>query len=56
MSIAPGVMVNTENTATDYKTGTEFHMDFVANLFVSESLAFYLRGYYYKQLTGALSF
>ena len=52
VSIAPGVMVNTENTATDYKTGTEFHMDFVANQFVSESLAVGLRGYYYKQLNG----
>jgi hypothetical protein len=52
VSVAPGVMVNTENSATDYKTGTEFHVDFVANQFVSESLAVGLRGYYYKQLTG----
>jgi len=52
VSLAPGVMVNTENTATDYKTGTEFHMDFVANQFVSESFAIGLRSYYYKQLTG----
>ena len=52
VSIAPGVMINTENTATDYKTGTEFHLDFVANQFVSESIAVGLRGYYYKQLTG----
>jgi hypothetical protein len=52
MSIAPGVMFNTENSATNYKTGTEFHVDFVANQFVSESLAIGLRGYYYKQLTG----
>ena len=52
VSIAPGVMVNTENPATDYKTGTEFHMDFVANQFLSENLAVGLRGYYYKQLTG----
>jgi len=52
MSIAPGVMVNTENSATDYKTGTEFHVDFVANQFLSETFALGLRGYYYKQLTG----
>jgi hypothetical protein len=52
VSIAPGVMVNTENTVTDYKTGTELHMDFVANQFVSETLALGLRGYYYQQLTG----
>jgi hypothetical protein len=52
VSIAPGIMVNTENTATDYRTGTEFHMDFAASQFVSENLALGLRGYYYKQLTG----
>ncbi|NEV64334.1 SphA family protein [Thiorhodococcus minor] len=52
VSIAPGVMVNTENSATNYKTGTEFHVDFVANQFVSERFAIGLRGYYYKQLTG----
>jgi len=52
MSVAPGVMVNTENSATDYRTGTEFHVDFVANQFVSETFALGLRGYYYEQLTG----
>ncbi|NEX17378.1 MAG: hypothetical protein C1943_12290 [Halochromatium sp.] len=52
VSLAPGVMVNTENSATNYRTGTEFHMDFVANQFVSESFALGLRGYYYNQLTG----
>jgi len=52
VSIAPGVMVNTENTDTNYRTGTEFHADFVANQFLSETFALGLRGYYYKQLTG----
>ena len=51
-SIAPGVMINTENSATNYKTGTEFHVDFVANQFLSPTLALGLRGYYYKQLSG----
>jgi hypothetical protein len=52
VSIAPGVMINTENTDTDYETGTEFHLDFVANQFLSPTFALGLRGYYYKQLTG----
>ena len=52
ISIAPGIMVNTENDDTDYKTGTEFHLDFVANQFLSKSVALGIRGYYYKQITG----
>jgi len=52
VSIAPGVMFNTENSDTDYETGTEFHLDFVANQFISETIAIGLRGYYYRQLTG----
>lgn len=52
VSVAPGIMFNTENSDTDYETGTEFHVDFVANQFLSESLALGLRGYYYYQLTG----
>ena len=52
VSIAPGVMFNTKNSATDYKTGTEFHVDFVANQFLSEAFALGVRGYYYRQLTG----
>ncbi len=52
VSVAPGVMFNTENPDTEYQTGTEFHVDFVANQFISETFALGLRGYYYKQLTG----
>jgi len=52
MSIAPGVMFNTENPDTDYETGTEFHVDFMVNQFLSETFALGLRGYYYDQLTG----
>jgi len=52
ISIAPGIMVNTENDETDYKTGTEFHLDFVINQFLSKSVAVGIRGYYYKQITG----
>jgi hypothetical protein len=51
ISVAPGIMYNTENTATDYQTGVEFHVDLTANQFVTETLALGLRGYWYRQLT-----
>lgn len=52
VSLAPGIMVNTENPDTDYRTGTEFHLDFTATQFVSPSFAVGLRGYWYRQITG----
>lgn len=52
VSLALGVMFNTENSDTDYETGTEFHLDFVANQFLSPTFALGVRGYYYNQLTG----
>ena len=51
-SAQAGVMYNTKNHATNYKTGTEFHLDYVANQFVSETFALGIRGYWYQQLTG----
>ncbi len=52
VSFAPGVMVNTSNSDTDYRTGTEFHVDFTVNQFLSPSFALGVRGYYYQQLSG----
>ncbi|MDF2232714.1 transporter [Albimonas sp. CAU 1670] len=52
ISIAPGLMVNTENPSTDYRTGTEFHMDVTATQFLSQSFAVGLRGYWYQQIEG----
>ena len=52
ISVAPGLLVNTTNDDTDYKTGKEFHLDFTVNQFLSETFAIGIRGYYYKQLTG----
>ncbi|SFI19993.1 SphA family protein [Albimonas pacifica] len=52
ISIAPGLMLNTENEATDYRTGAEFHVDFTANQFLSETFALGLRGYWYQQVEG----
>lgn len=51
ISIAPGIMANTRNNATDYKTGTEFHMDFMVNQFLSETFAVGVHGYIYEQLS-----
>ena len=48
VSIAPGIMFNTENDETDYQTGTEFHLDFTVNQFLAESFSVGIRGYYYK--------
>lgn len=52
VSIAPGIMVNTRNDTTDYKTGTEFHMDFTVNQFLSDTFAIGLQGYWYDQVSG----
>ncbi len=52
VSVAPGLMMNTTNNATDYRTGNEFHMDFTVNQFLSETFALGLRGYLYDQVTG----
>ncbi len=52
LSFAPGIMFNTENDDTNYQTGTEFHLDFVANQFLSKTFSVGIRGYYYKQITG----
>jgi hypothetical protein len=52
ISVAPGIMLNTENHKTNYKTGSEFHVDFAINQFLSETFAIGVRGYYYKQVSG----
>jgi hypothetical protein len=51
LSLAPGLMLNTENPDTNYKTGAEFHADFTANYFLEPTLAVGLRGYYYHQVS-----
>lgn len=52
ISVTPGIMFNTRNTATDYKSGNEFHVDFAVNKFLSPDFAMGLHGYYYRQLSG----
>jgi hypothetical protein len=45
-------MLNTENDDTDYSTGAEFHVDFTANQFLTETFAVGRRGSHYRQVTG----
>jgi len=52
VSIAPGVTFNGENAATNYKTGTELHVEGALMQHVSKTFAFGLAGYHYKQITG----
>ena len=44
VSVAPGILFNTRNDATDYRTGTEFHLEFTANQFLSETFALGVSG------------
>jgi hypothetical protein len=52
LSVLAGLMLNTVNPATDYKSGTEFHLDFMANQFLAPSLAVGVQGYWYRQVEG----
>jgi hypothetical protein len=49
---ALGVTFNFENTATDYKTGDEFHFEWAIGREITPGLVFGLVGYDYRQLTG----
>lgn len=52
VALVPGFIVNSENTATNYKSGNEFHVDFMLNKLLSPSIGIGLHGSYYRQLTG----
>ena len=52
ISVMPGILFNSKNPATDYKSGTEFHVDIAVNQFLKKNLAVGLHGYYYTQLSG----
>ncbi|TAJ36154.1 MAG: hypothetical protein EPO55_22795 [Reyranella sp.] len=52
LTVLPGIMLNTTNSATDYKSGNEFHLDFMANQFLAPTFAIGLQGYWYKQIDG----
>jgi hypothetical protein len=50
VSLVPGLMINTENPETDYRTGTEFHLDGMLNRYFSQTFAVGLHGYIYAQI------
>jgi hypothetical protein len=52
VSGAAGVTFNGENPATNYETGTEFHLEGAISKYLSKELSIGLTGYYYNQLTG----
>jgi hypothetical protein len=51
LSVAPGITFNWRNPATDYTTGTEFHVEWSASKFLTKDLSIGLIGYHYQQLT-----
>lgn len=51
-SLVPGFVINTKNEDTDYRTGSEFHLDAMFNQFFSDTFAIGLHGYYFKQVDG----
>jgi hypothetical protein len=52
VSVAAGFTFNWENPDTDYKTGTEFHLEWALMQHVSKTFAVGLAGYHYQQVTG----
>ena len=56
LSMTFGYMVNTENTATHYKTGDEVHVDYSAGYYLTPEFGLGVTGSYYRQVkndTGA---
>jgi len=52
ISVVPGLMFNTANPDTNYRTGTEFHVDFMLNQFLSDTFAIGFHGFAYTQISG----
>lgn len=52
VSGAAGVTFNGTNPATDYTTGTEFHLELAASKILSNGFQFGAIGYYYQQISG----
>ncbi|HEX4892593.1 MAG TPA: transporter [Hyphomicrobiaceae bacterium] len=52
LSAALGITFNTENPDTNYKSGTDFHVEFAALQHLSKQFSIGLAGYHYQQLTG----
>lgn len=52
ISGAAGFTFNVENPATDYKTGTEFHLEWAVVQNFSKSFGIGIAGFHYQQITG----
>jgi len=52
VSVAAGFTFNGENPDTDYRTGTEFHVEYAVMQHLSEAFSVGFAGYYYEQITG----
>ncbi len=52
LSAAAGITFNKENSATNYKTGDEFHLEFAALQHFSKTFSAGLVGYHYQQISG----
>lgn len=52
VSVAMGITYNFENPTTNYKTGTEFHVEVALVQHLSKQLAIGIAGYHYQQITG----
>ncbi len=52
VSLVPGIIVNTEDLATKYQTGAEFHLDYMFNKFFTPLFGIGVHGSYYRQFTG----
>jgi hypothetical protein len=51
VSLAAGFTFNAENPDTDYRTGTEFHVEYALMQHFSERFSVGVAGYYYDQIT-----
>ena len=52
ITVAPGFTFNGENDDTNYKSGTEFHVEFAVMQHLSKAFAVGVTGYHYQQVTG----
>lgn len=52
LSLAAGFTFNGENPDTEYRTGTEFHVEYAVMQHLSETFSVGFAGYYYEQITG----
>ncbi len=52
LSAAIGVTFNGENPATNYRTGTELHLEWAASQYLSKNFSIGIIGYHYQQISG----